>query len=202
MTRWAEDRDLGDMQREDLVDSLYFEPPDAFAKQRGFWTLLVLSAVLFALGAFGVLWNRGAITILMCVELMLNAVNLTLVVFSRSLGLEAQVLVFFVMAVAAAEAAVGLAIIAVLALIMATVAFAPPDFFLFDDGGLLVYRGQLDDSRPGNSIPVTGRDLRAALDAVLAGKPVPTQQKPSIGCNIKWRPGNEPEYFNAAGIDG
>jgi peroxiredoxin len=67
-----------------------------------------------------------------------------------------------------------------------------PDFFLFDQGRQLVYRGQLDDSRPGNQNPVTGRDLRAALDAVLAGKPVPQEQKPSIGCNIKWKPGKEP----------
>ena len=59
----------------------------------------------------------------------------------------------------------------------------------------LVYWGQFDDSRPGSSVPVTGRDLRTALDAVLAGKPVPTSQKPGIGCNIKWKPGNEPEYF-------
>ncbi|MCS7089186.1 MAG: thioredoxin family protein [Verrucomicrobiota bacterium] len=69
-----------------------------------------------------------------------------------------------------------------------------PDFFLFDRDRKLVYRGQYDDSRPGNGIPVTGRDLRVALDAVLAGRPVPTQQKPSMGCNIKWKPGNEPEY--------
>ena len=62
-----------------------------------------------------------------------------------------------------------------------------PDFFLFDREKRLVYRGQLDDSRPGNGIPVTGKDLRAALDAVLAGKPVATEQKPSIGCNIKWK---------------
>lgn len=62
-----------------------------------------------------------------------------------------------------------------------------PDFFLFDAGRALVYRGQLDDSRPGNGKPVTGRDLRAALDAVLAGEPVPADQKPSIGCSIKWR---------------
>lgn len=70
-----------------------------------------------------------------------------------------------------------------------------PDIYLFDKEQRLVYRGQLDDSRPGNNIPVTGRDLRAAIDAVLAGKPVPPNQKPSIGCNIKWKPGNEPDYF-------
>jgi peroxiredoxin len=62
-----------------------------------------------------------------------------------------------------------------------------PDFFLFDSGHRLVYRGQFDASRPGNGIPVTGKDLRAAIDLVLAGKPVPTQQQPSIGCNIKWK---------------
>jgi peroxiredoxin len=70
-----------------------------------------------------------------------------------------------------------------------------PDIYLFDKNRRLVYRGQFDDSRPGNGIPVTGRDLRAALDAVLAGKPVPADQKPSLGCNIKWKAGNEPEYF-------
>jgi peroxiredoxin len=70
-----------------------------------------------------------------------------------------------------------------------------PDFFLFDGERRLVYRGQLDDSRPGNGRPVTGRDLRAALDAVLEGRPVPGEQHPSIGCNIKWKPGNEPDYF-------
>ena len=70
-----------------------------------------------------------------------------------------------------------------------------PDFFLFDQKHALVYRGQLDGSRPGNSVPVTGSDLRAALDAVLAGKPVANDQKASLGCNIKWRAGNEPEYF-------
>jgi peroxiredoxin len=70
-----------------------------------------------------------------------------------------------------------------------------PDFFLFDQQRRLVYRGQLDDSRPGNGIPVTGKDLRAAIDAVLAGRPVPEPQRASIGCNIKWRPGNEPDYF-------
>lgn len=69
-----------------------------------------------------------------------------------------------------------------------------PDFFLFDAGRKLVYRGQLDSSRPSNGIPVTGGDLRAALDAVLAGRPVSAEQKPSIGCNIKWKPGNEPGY--------
>jgi peroxiredoxin len=69
-----------------------------------------------------------------------------------------------------------------------------PDFFLFDKERKLVYRGQMDDSRPGSSIPVTGVDLRAALDAVLEGKPVREEQRPSMGCNIKWRKGNEPEY--------
>jgi peroxiredoxin len=70
-----------------------------------------------------------------------------------------------------------------------------PDFYLFDVNRLLVYRGQLDDSRPGNGVPVTGGDLRAALDAVLAGKPVPADQRPSLGCNIKWKPGNEPGWW-------
>ena len=70
-----------------------------------------------------------------------------------------------------------------------------PDFYLFDKDQRLVYRGQFDDSRPGNGVPVTGKDLRAALDALLAGKPVSPDQKPSIGCNIKWKPGNEPDYF-------
>ena len=70
-----------------------------------------------------------------------------------------------------------------------------PDFFLFDARHTLVYRGQLDDSRPNSGLPVTGADLRAALDAVLAGKPAASLQHPSLGCNIKWRPGNEPEYF-------
>jgi thiol-disulfide isomerase/thioredoxin len=70
-----------------------------------------------------------------------------------------------------------------------------PDFFLFDAKRALVYRGQLDDSRPTNKVPVTGKDLRAAIDAVLAGKPVAKDQKSSIGCNIKWKPGNEPDYF-------
>jgi peroxiredoxin len=70
-----------------------------------------------------------------------------------------------------------------------------PDFYLFDQEHRLVYRGQFDDSRPGNSSPVTGKDLRSALDAALTGKPAATNQKPSIGCNIKWKAGNEPEYF-------
>lgn len=70
-----------------------------------------------------------------------------------------------------------------------------PDFFLFDRNHRLVYRGQLDDSRPGNGIPVTGQDLRTALDALIGGKPVAATQKPSLGCNIKWKPGNEPDYF-------
>ncbi len=62
-----------------------------------------------------------------------------------------------------------------------------PDFFLFDENRRLVYRGQLDSSRPGNGVPVTGRDLRSAIDAVLAGAPVDPNQKPSLGCNIKWK---------------
>jgi hypothetical protein len=62
-----------------------------------------------------------------------------------------------------------------------------PDFYLFDAGGKLVYRGQLDESRPGNGVPVTGRDLRLALDCLLAGSPVPEKQSPSLGCNIKWK---------------
>ena len=70
-----------------------------------------------------------------------------------------------------------------------------PDFFLFDQDNRLVYRGQLDNSRPSNGKPVTGADLRAALDAVLAGRPVSATQAPSAGCNIKWKPGNEPQYF-------
>jgi peroxiredoxin len=70
-----------------------------------------------------------------------------------------------------------------------------PDFFLFDKEHKLVYRGQMDSSRPGGDIPVTGEDLRAAMDAVLGGAPVPQDQKPSLGCNIKWKPGNEPDYF-------
>lgn len=69
-----------------------------------------------------------------------------------------------------------------------------PDFFLFDKERKLAYRGQLDDSRPGNNLPITGKDLREAIDAVLEDKPVDFNQKPSIGCNIKWKPGNEPSY--------
>lgn len=70
-----------------------------------------------------------------------------------------------------------------------------PEFYLFDDERRLVYRGQFDDSRPKNDEPITGADLRAAVESLLAGEPVPTEQKPGIGCNIKWRPGNEPDYF-------
>jgi peroxiredoxin len=70
-----------------------------------------------------------------------------------------------------------------------------PDFYLFDTEHRLVYRGQFDNSRPSNSLPVTGKDLREAMDAVLSGKEIPAAQKPSIGCNIKWKTGQEPEYF-------
>jgi peroxiredoxin len=70
-----------------------------------------------------------------------------------------------------------------------------PDFFLFDKSRRLVYRGQFDASRPGNDVPVTGRDVRAALDAVLAVQPVSDRQMASMGCNIKWQAGNEPDYF-------
>ncbi len=70
-----------------------------------------------------------------------------------------------------------------------------PDFFVFDRDQSLVYRGQMDDSRPGNNQPTTGKDLRAVLDALLADTPVPQEQKPSLGCNIKWKPGNAPPYF-------
>ena len=73
-----------------------------------------------------------------------------------------------------------------------------PDFFLFDENRRLVYRGQLDDSRPGNRVPVTGRDLRLALEAVLAGELVSSAQKPSLGCNIKWKPGEEPSYARSS----
>lgn len=71
-----------------------------------------------------------------------------------------------------------------------------PDFFLFDGERRLVYRGQLDDARPGRDTPVTGRDLRRALDALLAGQPISSEQQPSMGCNIKWQPGNAPDYFS------
>ena len=70
-----------------------------------------------------------------------------------------------------------------------------PDFFLFDGGRRLVYRGQFDGSRPGNEIPVTGTDLGAAVEALLSGDAIPSDQRPSIGCNIKWKAGNEPDYF-------
>ncbi len=66
-------------------------------------------------------------------------------------------------------------------------AVCTPDFFLFDGGRRLVYRGQMDDSRPGGGVPVTGQDIRVAMDAVLAGRPVPAEQKPSVGCSIKWK---------------
>jgi peroxiredoxin len=73
-----------------------------------------------------------------------------------------------------------------------------PEFYLFDKARKLVYRGQMDGSRPKNGVPVTGEDLRAALDALLAGKPIASQQTPSVGCTIKWKPGNEPAYVAAA----
>ncbi|MEM9153216.1 MAG: thioredoxin family protein, partial [Cyanobacteria bacterium P01_F01_bin.3] len=72
-----------------------------------------------------------------------------------------------------------------------------PDFFLFDSDLKLAYRGQLDDARPGNDKPVNGKDLRAAIDQLVAGHGIPEAQKPSIGCNIKWAPGKEPAYFGA-----
>lgn len=78
---------------------------------------------------------------------------------------------------------------------MAYKAACTPDFFLFDADHTLVYRGQFDASRPGNDVAITGEDLKAACNAVLAGHDVPADQKPSIGCNIKWKPGAEPEYF-------
>ena len=74
-----------------------------------------------------------------------------------------------------------------------------PDLFLFDAHRRLVYRGQLDGARPGNDVPVDGRDLRAALHAVLAGEPIDERQVPSMGCNIKWKPGNQPDYFPPGG---
>ena len=70
-----------------------------------------------------------------------------------------------------------------------------PDFYLFDADRKLVYRGQFDDSRPGNGRPISGADLRAALEALLSGRPVPPRQLPSMGCNIKWKSGHAPEYF-------
>lgn len=70
-----------------------------------------------------------------------------------------------------------------------------PDFFLFNRDRQLIYRGQLDDSRPGNDKPVTGKDLRDAIAAALADQPITPNQMPSIGCNIKWKPGNEPAYY-------
>ena len=77
----------------------------------------------------------------------------------------------------------------------AYLAACTPDFYLFDSEKRLVYRGQLDDSRPGNNAPINGKDVRAALEAVLAGEPVSEEQFPSLGCSIKWSPGNEPDYF-------
>jgi peroxiredoxin len=71
-----------------------------------------------------------------------------------------------------------------------------PDFFLFDADRKLVYRGQFDDSRPGNDLPVSGDDLRVAIEAVLSGRVIGAEQKPSMGCNIKWKTGNEPDYFH------
>jgi peroxiredoxin len=76
-------------------------------------------------------------------------------------------------------------------------AMCTPDFFLFGPDRKLVYRGRFDESRPNSGIPVTGRDLRAAVDAVLAGEQVPEDQRPSMGCSIKWKPGNAPAYFSA-----
>jgi len=73
-----------------------------------------------------------------------------------------------------------------------------PDFFLFDGGRKLVYRGQLDESRPSNDKPVTGADLRGAIDALLAGRGIGAAQRPSLGCNIKWKAGNEPAYYHTA----
>jgi peroxiredoxin len=73
-----------------------------------------------------------------------------------------------------------------------------PDFYVFDRGRHLAYRGQLDGARPSNLIPVTGEDLRAAIEALLAGRPVNSEQRPSLGCNIKWKAGNEPAYYPTA----
>jgi thiol-disulfide isomerase/thioredoxin len=71
-----------------------------------------------------------------------------------------------------------------------------PDFYLFDRHHRLVYRGQLDDSRPGNDVEVTGHDLVAAAELMIGGATIPTDQKPSLGCNIKWKAGNEPGYYH------
>lgn len=73
-------------------------------------------------------------------------------------------------------------------------AICTPDFFLFDRERRLVYRGRFNASRPGSNVPVSGADLRAAVDALLAGRPVPAEQQPSMGCSIKWKPGNAPAY--------
>jgi hypothetical protein len=70
-----------------------------------------------------------------------------------------------------------------------------PDLFLFDASGTLVYRGQFDSSRPRSDVPVTGADIRAAANALLENRPIPSDQWPSVGCNIKWKPGNEPDYW-------
>lgn len=75
-----------------------------------------------------------------------------------------------------------------------------PDFFVFDANRKLAYRGQLDDSRPKNGLPVTGKDLRNALDLIVSGQSAPAEQRPSIGCNIKWHAGKEPSYFNPSGV--
>lgn len=77
-----------------------------------------------------------------------------------------------------------------------------PDFFLFGADHRLVYRGQLDSARPSNDVPVSGHDLRAALDAVLAGTPAPEPQRPSLGCSIKWKPDNEPGYVAPGHVAG
>jgi hypothetical protein len=85
---------------------------------------------------------------------------------------------------------------------MAYHAACTPDIFVFDAELRLVYRGQLDDSRPKNGVPLSGKDLRSALDCILSNHPVTEVQKPSIGCNIKWKQGAEPDYFNPIGISG
>ena len=77
-------------------------------------------------------------------------------------------------------------------------AMCTPDFFLFGPDRRLVYRGRFDETRPKMGVPATGADLRAAVDAVLAGRPVSEEQLPSMGCSIKWKPGNTPVYFGAA----